>query len=91
MKQMEYVIEFILDLLVDGTIEILPNKKVPKWIRYPLGIFVGLFMFAVIIGIFVLGILIFGESLIAGILMLALGFVLLVCAIYKTVKIIRQM
>ena len=25
---MEYIIEFILDLLVEGTIEILPNKKV---------------------------------------------------------------
>ena len=41
---MEYVIEFILELLVDGTIEILPNKKVSKWIRYPLGILVGLFI-----------------------------------------------
>ena len=85
---MEYVIEFILELLVDGTIEILPNKKVSKWIRYPL---VGLFMFAVIIGILVFGLLILGESIIAGILMLALGIALLVCAIYKTVKVIRQM
>ena len=88
---MEYVIEFILELLVDGTIEILPNKKVSKWIRYPLGILVGLFMFAVIIGILVFGLLILGEWIIAGILMLALGIALLVCAIYKTVKVIRQM
>ncbi len=48
-------------------------------------------MFAVIIGILVFGLLILGESIIAGILMLALGIALLVCAIYKTVKVIRQM
>ncbi len=88
---MEYIIEFILDLLVEGTIEILPNKKVSKWIRYPLGILVALFMLAVIVGVIVFGIVISGKSLAAGLLMLAVGLVLLVGAIYKTVKIIRQM
>ena len=48
-------------------------------------------MLAVIIGVIVFGILISGKSLAAGLLMLAVGLVLLVGAIYKTVKIIRQM
>ena len=40
---MEFIIECILELLLEGSIEVLPNKKISKWIRYPLAIFVILF------------------------------------------------
>lgn len=33
---MDELIEFILDLLLEGGIELSANKKVSKWIRYPI-------------------------------------------------------
>lgn len=33
---LDELFEFILELVVEGSIEISKNKKINKWIRYPL-------------------------------------------------------
>ena len=42
---MEYLFEFIAELLLEGSLEISKNKKISKWIRYPLLITISLFFF----------------------------------------------
>ena len=32
---MDFIIELVMELLLEGSIEISSNKKVSKWIRYP--------------------------------------------------------
>ena len=88
---MEYIIEFLLDLFFDITLESLSNKKLPKWIRYPLGVLTGLLIFGIIVGVIILGILITQETLIGGIFIVAVGIFLLICGMVKTLKTIKQM
>lgn len=45
---MDFVFEIILELILEGSIEIGANKKVSKWIRYPLLLIAAMFYFAVI-------------------------------------------
>ena len=51
---MDILFEFFLELIVDGVIETSGNKKLSRWIRYPLIALVVLFFGAVIALIFYL-------------------------------------
>ena len=84
---MDELIEFILDLLLEGGIELSTNKKVSKWIRYPIIVFLLLFFTVVIFGIFILGIMLIEESIIASLLLIACGIVMLGGSILKFKKI----
>ncbi|MBR1376369.1 MAG: hypothetical protein IJ565_00940 [Bacilli bacterium] len=84
---MEILIELILELIVDGSIEASSNKTLPKWIRYPLIIFLILFFGFVYIVIFGTGILILKENMIAGILLIIIGMFLLISSIIKFKKV----
>ena len=88
---MEFLIELLLDLFLDGTMEILPNGKIPKWIRYTLGILAFTLIGAVIIGIFVLGGFLMRDSIWIGLLFEGVGLVFLVCFVYKCIKIKRKL
>lgn len=80
---MEYIIEFILELILEGSIEISKNRKVSKYIRYPLIILIVLF-FATVIGLILfLGLFILKENIIAGIIILLIGLFMLISAIIK--------
>lgn len=75
---MDDLIEIVLELILDGSIELLPNKKVPKWIR----IIISLVLISIIIGIIVFGVLLLKESILGGIILLVVGIFLLVgCSI----------
>ena len=37
---MDFIIELVIELLLEGSIEISSNKKVSRWIRYPLILFI---------------------------------------------------
>ena len=52
---MDLLIEIILELILEGSIEISSNKKVPKWIRYPLIFIITALFLTIIIGILFLG------------------------------------
>lgn len=83
---MEFIIELILDLFIDGVEEVLPNSKIPKKLRVALGIIACVIIFAFVLAVFVLGALILKESVLGGILTIAVGIALLIGFIYKIIK-----
>ncbi len=83
---METIFEFILELLLEGSIEISKSRIIPKYIRYPLIGLLSLFFLAVLGLIFVAGILVLKESLLGGIFLILLGVFLLVMAVLKLRK-----
>ena len=84
---MEYVIESVLDLVLELGVEASKNKKVPKIIRWLL---IGLIMFLFIgvIGIVLFaGVLVLLQDIIGGIILTAIGIIMLISAITKFKKI----
>lgn len=84
---MEYVIEAVLDLVLELGIGASKNKKVPKIIRYLL---IGLIMFLFIgvIGIVLFtGVLVLFQDIIGGIILITIGIIMLVSCIRKFMKI----
>ena len=74
---MDFIIELVTDLLLEGSFELSKNLKTPKWLRYPLIIFVILFFIAVISIIFIVGYLTLKESTIIGILLIIIAIAFL--------------
>lgn len=84
---MDLVIEFLIELLFEGAIEVSKNQKVSNWIRYPLIILIILLFSLVIFGIFILGIAVRKENLLLSVLLIALSIFMLVACIFKFKKI----
>ncbi len=84
---MDLVIEFLMELLFEGAMEVSKNRKVSNWIRYPLIIFIVLLFGFVIFGIFILGIASRKENLLLSILLIALSIFILVASILKFKKV----
>lgn len=80
---MEFLLEFILELFLEESIEISSNKKINKWIRYPLMILVILFFVAVIGLIFFTGVLAFPINKWLSILLLIFGMIMSIGTIVK--------
>lgn len=80
---MEFIIELVFDLFVEGGIEVSSNKKISKWIRYPIIALLILFFSVVIFGMIILGIVLLPKSLLGGILIILIGLFLLVMCILK--------
>ena len=80
---MDFIIELIFEFLFGGMIETSKSNKVPKFIRYPLIAIILLFFVLVIGFIFIVSILAFKESIIAGILLIIIDLFLFVGSIYK--------
>lgn len=82
----EFVVEFVIDLIIDGGTELTKNKKVSKWIRYPIVIIASLITLAILGLMLFVSFSIMGESLLGGLIIL--GFTLLFTGIiiYKVRK-----
>lgn len=81
---MDFIIELIFEFLFDGMLETSKSNRVPKFIRYPLIIIIIILFFILVIGfIFIVSILSFKESIIAGILLIIIDLFLFVGSIYK--------
>ena len=80
---MEFIFEFILELVLEGSIEVIKSSKIPKYIRYPLIVILALFFIAVIGLIFLVGILSFKENILLGILLIAIGLFMLAACVVK--------
>lgn len=80
---MEYVFEFLLELILEGSIEASKSSKIPKYIRYPLIVLIVCFFAAVIGLIFFTGILFIKESLVGGICFILISLFLLVSSIIQ--------
>ena len=87
---MDFILELLFELAVEGTVELSKNIKVPKVIRYPLLGLIILFVIAVIVGMFVLGIVLFTEDMFFGIMMFVLGAFFLVGISVKTYKFFKN-
>lgn len=83
---MDLLIEIILELILEGSIEISSNRKVPKWIRYPLILILTILFSIIIVGIFILGLYIYKESIILSILLIICSIALLIGCIIKFKK-----
>ena len=84
---MELIIEFIIELILDGSFELSKNLKTPKWLRYPLIALVVLFFIAVIAIILIVGFLALKESTIIGLLLIIIAIAFAVYSIAKFVDI----
>lgn len=84
---MEYLFEFILELVFEASIEISKNSKVPKCIRYFLIGIISLFFISVIGFIILVGILSLKKNTMLGILLILISLLLLVLSILKFKKV----
>lgn len=84
---MEYIFEFILELVLEGSIEVSKSSKIPKYVRYPLIGIISLFFLAVIGLIFFTGILSLKENILLGILLIFVGLLLFIMSVIKFRKI----
>jgi len=80
---MEWLFEFIFELVLDGSMEISKSKKVPKYIRYPLIAILFLFVLAVIGLILYAGVLCFSENMLAGIFFILIGLFMVIMGVIK--------
>lgn len=87
---MEFIIELILELLFEGGKEICTNKKISKWIRYPISFIMISFFLIVIFGIIVLGIFLMKDTVFGGLVFLVIGIIMLIAFIYKFRKVYRE-
>lgn len=71
---MDTAIEILLDLIFEGSLELLKSKKVPKWIR----IIIAFIFISFLVGIISLGIMILDESILGGIIIIFVGLFLLI-------------
>lgn len=84
---MEFLIEELIDLILEGSIEISKSKKVPKWIRYPLIGLIILIFTVVILGVLILGLLLLAENILAGLVISVIGIIMLVMGIINFKKV----
>ncbi len=87
---MEILLEILAELLFEASFEASQNKRLSKWIRYPLiAIIVLFFAFAVFLCILA-GVLFFKINKLAGIILIAFGIIFLVSGILKLKKLYIQ-
>lgn len=84
---MEYLFEFLLELILEGSVEASKNSKVPRYVRYPLIALIVLFFVAVIGLIFLAGFISLKDNKILGLLLILLGAYMLIMSIVKFRKI----
>lgn len=80
---MDMILELLLELAVDGGIELSGNRKLSRWIRYPLIALVCLFFGSVIALVLYMGISVYPEEPLASVLLCLLGLFLLVGTVLK--------
>lgn len=85
---MEFIFEFLAELILEGTIEINKNTKVPKIIRYPLILLIILLFLTVSLLIFFTGVLAYQKiNKTCGILLIIIGIIFLIASVIKFKKI----
>ena len=87
---MDLLLEFIFDLVLESSMEIAKDKQIHKWIRYPVAIFLSLFIIAVLGLILFVGIMFLMDEEIniklAGGLFIIFDIILIISAIRKVRK-----
>lgn len=87
---MEFVFEFISGLIFEGSIGLAENRKVSKWIRYPIIVIMSLFMISIIVLIGFVGIQIIlskeSNSLYCGLVLFAVDIMFIIFGMKKVIR-----
>jgi len=83
---MDFFIDLIGEIIFEGLFELATNKKISKWIRYPLlGLFI--IIYGLIIGLLiVLGIELFNKNRIISYVLWGLGLIVIIITILSLKK-----
>lgn len=84
---MDFIIELVIELLLEGSIEISSNKRVSRWIRYPLIVFIVTLFAGIILLMLYLSFSHLNKNALVAILILIISLFLLIAAIIKFKKI----
>ena len=88
---MDFLFELIFTLLFEGAADIARNKKISKWIRYPVAACLILFIVGILAAVGIAGISIMVDGKIfLGIVVTALDLLLIVSAIIKIMTKIKE-
>ena len=80
---LDILIEFLFELIFEGTIEISQNRKISKWLRYPLILIIIIFFSLIILFIIYLGLSLLKENILLGFLIIIVAIILLIGSIIK--------
>ncbi len=78
---MDIILEAVFELLFEGIVAISSNKKISKWIRYPLITIIAAF-YLVLIGLFLkLGINIYNKNKLGSIVLILISILLIIICV----------
>ncbi len=80
---MDDILEFLFELFLECSVEVIKSSKIPKYIRYPLIGILSLCFLAVIGLIFFAGILLLKENIIFGIPIILFGLFVLIISVIQ--------
>lgn len=87
---LEFIIELVIELIVDGGIELTKSKKVSKWIRYPIVAIAGIVTIGILGFMLLLGYGLLDETALGGLIILGLTLLLLILTIRKLIKVYKE-
>lgn len=79
---MDFLIELIGEILIESSFELATNKKVSKWIRYPILTLLIIFYSAIILGILFIGINYINENFWLSIFLIVVSLLLFIGTIF---------
>ena len=80
---MDYLIEFLIELILEGSFELSQTKKPPNWLRIPLIILILLILVGSIALIFLTAFLSIKEYTLLSIILFIIGIIFTTVSIYK--------
>lgn len=80
---MELIFEILLELVFEGSVEISKNKKVSKWIRYPLIFIICLFFLSVFSLLIFTGIISLKKNPYLGVFLILVSLFFISCLYFK--------
>ena len=83
---MESIIEIILELVLEGSIEASKSSKIPKPVRYLITAMIVLLFIAFIGFIFWVGVIVLNDNIPAGIFLILMGAVMTLLGVIKFIK-----
>ena len=86
---MDLLFEIIMELFLEGSIEINSNERVSKWIRYPILVMLILFFTIITSGMLILGIYFIKENIVMSIILIICSLLLLMGSIIKLKSVYR--
>lgn len=80
---MEFIMELIVEVLLEGSLEISKNRLFPKWIRYPLIFIIVLIFIIMIVALMFLGMFYIKENVFIGVLLILISVIIFFASIAK--------